>query len=1153
MADASRDTLRGLLIGDPRLTDESAIWTAESTGLTQAGRALGRPFTQDVTAWRIEARGDSPQNLDVQCIRGGVPGSGLGAVWKQSTESATSYRGQDAPVAIRASEMLALGVDGASFEQHAHPDAVTMQDGTIVTVAEFYSSVLALVSVRQIRCRTINSSTGAVSSAVTVSGRQYTNERPYPFLVSVPREDGSERLLCGQWIEDSATGSPDAANIDVYFSDDAGATWAVYARSVLSGTTTIDGLSTQRDGINIAGTTGSGSTGWDLRRCRAAYANGQILLMMHLVHHDDNRRRVGDFLLQWQSPDLGATFTLVDEPTTLTATEDVQYRGGAPVVRARDGLFHVAYTKVGDSGYAAGGSASLINVGVQIDRLGSTAQRFSEVAAGESANPTLTDGGEVSQVGSALLYELDGPECALALQPGGTLAVYWLRPDDGTSGHEVRCAQTQDGQAWANWGASMYASTYGTVWDVDSGNTNPLDGGGASGDVSNHPVEFVATGQGGRVAFVTSWVLNGTGADASLSALMLGGYHTQTLGSTTRSAQTRPDAAVGWEQCWYGLHRPDYVRWTRNSTASPTVTFGTDGMQIVTGASDGDWYLLTPAGAGVEGVRARWAMKCATGNTAGDYVAARFVVRDGSNTLDVSVRYSATGISVYDNHASSQIGSETVDMTAMQEFELAAAVGSVGDLVLYRRTAGLQADNPWVVVADVAPALASSAAFVHSIAFGAQLTAVTDSTWREFFLTTKNHTGLRDASDVAVVNPDGLAPMLLTGRWSEISAGAFLRSVDGPAAPAEEYTVPVVYGYGVERALPSVLPSPVLGWRSADETAQAIAFAFNPAKLGTEESDPVGDTWGVHLAGINWHSGTLEGYDTGAGAWVTVTALDFTVGVSYTRSGNVVELTAANAEQVRESEWDGGWIDLGSGKRRRIQHTRGGLLTSAGGTVRRPRLILEDVDGTEPPSGSAEVHPRQGTVIVRDASSYAGVRLSIDAQSTPDGYLTIGALVIGPLLTFGTDYSWGRVVETAYNVEMNQSRGGQRMPYEAGPARRSVQVAWTDGIDVSQYDGGSTAADYMLSTSTAGIEPAAYTRGVLYTVQGAADMLAGPLRPVVYLPAVSKGVPDSETLLSRASAIYGRITSPIRLESILGDEDSTEVWRLARLTIEEEV
>ena len=40
MGDASRDTLRGILIEDVRLRGEDAIWTAQSTGLTQAGRAL---------------------------------------------------------------------------------------------------------------------------------------------------------------------------------------------------------------------------------------------------------------------------------------------------------------------------------------------------------------------------------------------------------------------------------------------------------------------------------------------------------------------------------------------------------------------------------------------------------------------------------------------------------------------------------------------------------------------------------------------------------------------------------------------------------------------------------------------------------------------------------------------------------------------------------------------------------------------------------------------------------------------------------------------------------------------------------------------------------------------------------------------------------
>jgi hypothetical protein len=71
MADASRDTLRGLLIEDPRLRSESSIWTAESAGLTQAGRHVGRPTTSDTTSWRVEARGDQSEALDVQVLRSG--------------------------------------------------------------------------------------------------------------------------------------------------------------------------------------------------------------------------------------------------------------------------------------------------------------------------------------------------------------------------------------------------------------------------------------------------------------------------------------------------------------------------------------------------------------------------------------------------------------------------------------------------------------------------------------------------------------------------------------------------------------------------------------------------------------------------------------------------------------------------------------------------------------------------------------------------------------------------------------------------------------------------------------------------------------------------------------------------------------------------
>jgi len=1029
-----------------------------------------------------------------------------------------------------------------------------LQDGTVVIVNEYTDSVLGVTGQRRVVVRTIDSGTGVVTGPTTIVTNLYSGHRPLPFVYTVPREDGGERLMVGLWVEDSATGGPDAANLDVYYSDDTGATWAVYARSVLRGTTTIDALTTQRDGINIEGSQGAGSNGWDLYRCRAAYANGQVLLMMHLRHHDTNYRRVADFLFQWQSPDLGATFTLVDEPTSKTATEDGGYRGGVPTVRARDGLFHVAYVAVSDSAYAAGGAASLISVGIQIDRLGSTAQLFTEVASGDSANPTLTDGGEVAQVGATVLYELDAPDCTMARTPDGTLAVYWLRPDDGTSGHEIRCSICTDGVTFSDWGSSMYSTNYGTVWDVDSGSVNPLDGAGATGDVSNHPQQFAATGQGGRVVLATSWTVTGTTADASLSALTLGGYHTQTMGSTTASAVGLVDSAVGWEQCWYGLHQPDQVGWTRNTAGSTALTFSTDGMNINATAPASDYWEITPSGAGNEGVRLRWALICTTGGTGSDLVAVRVIARDGTNTADVSIRYNSTTVVVYDNHGGSQVASVAVDMTVVQEFELALKVGAVGDVVLYQRSASLKADVPWTTIVSGAPTLASSAAAQHVVRFGAIATGGTDSTWREFFLVTNNHTGLRPLSDVEITNPDDLAPVGLTGRWSELIAGAFVRAVDGPAAIGDAYTMPVVYDYGAERVLPSVLASPVLGWRSTDETAQSLALAYNATTLGTEESDPMGDTWGVHLAGINWATGTLEGYDVGTAAWVSVVALDFTTSAAYTRVGNVVELTSGSlTQQVKEGEWNGGWLDLGSGKRRRIQHTRGGLLTATGGTVRRPRLVLEDVDGTEPASGTADVYPRQATVIVRDAASYSGVRVSIDAQTTPDGYFEIGSVVVGPFLTFGVDYSWGRVIGTEYNVDMNESRGGQRMPYKAGAPRRFVDFAWTDGIDVTQIDGNSADADYMLSTSTGGIEPAAYNRAVLYDLEGALSLVGGPLRPVVYVPVVGKGTPDAEVLTGRSDAIYGRVVSPIRMESILGDENTDEVWRWSRFTLEEEV
>ena len=1149
MADKSRDTLRGLIVADPRLRDESAIWTAESTGITQAGRRLSRPIAGQSTDWRIEARGDASENLYVQAQRGGLPGSGLAVAWKPA--SASDLRGTDPPVAIRGLDIVGFE-SGTGANQHAYPDSVTLEDGTIVTVCE--RAVSSPFAALQVYVYTTDPSTGTTTargSMRTVISAAFGAARP--FLFAVPKASGGERVMCGVWSEDSAAGLGVSAQIDLYYSDDSGVTWAIYAESVLTGTTTIDGVSNDvRDGINVAGSAGAGATGWDYSRCRAAYSNGQVLLMMHLVHHDTDYRRTADFLFQWSSADLGASFTLVDEATSLTATDDEVYRGGAPDVVARDGLFHVAYIDLTDAAYATGSPANTIGRTARVIRLGSSAQTFS-AAGGDDSFAVAAGAGTVSQTGATNQYTLDDPSLAIVALSSGDMWLYWRLE----STQDLHASFSDDGKTWTAWGASMRSAARGSVWDVDSGSSQPLDGSGASGITTDYPDHFTATESAGRVALDSIWALATVSTDRSLTRLYLGGHHTQTLGTTTSTAVARPTAAVGWEYNWVALTVPDNQRWTLSNSGTSSATLTASGMVVGTTTGTRYWT-LTPAGSGAEGVILRFVMSCTTGSTSDDRCAVRVKVRTGTNDTDVSIRFSSTGLSVYDNHAASQLASETVTMTSAHEFELAMTADNTdGDLVLYRRSLTNAADNAWTEVCDVTPSVAADITAVHSIQWGHITSSSAASEWREFHFTSNDYTGLTARSQASANTGDDLMPLRLSSRWTTLSAGAYIRAVDGPAAASDNYTVPVAWDYAAARVLPTVNASPEAGWRSTDETQQSIALAYNPTTLGTENSDPMGDTIGVHLAGINWRTGTLEGYLSGSG-WTSITAIDTTESYAYTRVGNVLELNALGfSRYVREGEWDGAWVDLGGGDRRRILHTRGGDITSAAsGTTRYCRLILDGIDGSEASSGTASIAPKQATIIVRDATAYSGLRLTISAQSTVDGYFKIGALVAGPLLTFGTDYSWGRIIETEYGVSLSQGRGGQRRAYKDAEPRRVVEFAWTDGLDAEQVDSATGAADYMLSTSTSGIEPAAYTRATAYDLDGTMRLIGGPEHPIVYVPVVAKGTGgagDVEILTDRAAAVYGRVASDFRLESILGDENTSEVWRVAQFLIEEEL
>jgi len=76
---------------------------------------------------------------------------------------------------------------------------------------------------------------------------------------------------------------------------------------------------------------------------------------------------------------------------------------------------------------------------------------------------------------------------------------------------------------------------------------------------------------------------------------------------------------------------------------------------------------------------------------------------------------------------------------------------------------------------------------------------------------------------------------------------------------------------------------------------------------------------------------------------------------------------------------------------------------------------------------------------------------------------------------------------------------------------------------------------------------------------GLMDRLDGPALPVVYIPRIEfLDRPPSPNVRfdprqNNRGAIYSRLTTPITLEQVVGDEETSEVYRVNSVTFEEEL
>lgn len=1108
-SDKSRSQYAGLLIQDPRLRDPSCVWDAQSS-YTETGPRPGVPVPNGVSGKSqmvLQATGEQEagSTLVIYTQKAGMPGpGGAGILWNKAEDL---YRGWDVPSVIAGWEAVEW-TDGSGFHSVREvdaPHAVTLSDGTVLVTAQV-RRVIAATTHYRIHVYRRNATTGAWTSTFVRDELSSPTFGWWPCLLTLP----SGRV---QLYHLDPRGS-DACQVRMLYSDDGGVSWTVGADQVLTSP------------MDTQSTSGSGHAGGDPWRMRAAYKDGQVLLLVSYRLHDTSLD-TSESYYQYASSDLGCSFDVVGSPWDGTALSD---EGGAyHEILVLGGKFQMVFLGVNRSDRPV-----IRSVSNAYERLGSLTPTSTGI---------LGTWGTLN-TGAADYYD-DGDLAAWVDEDG---TAYVMGRQTTASNEIVLARSLDDGETWEMVGTS----------DFSTGFTDPVGKVFDFGDSATYPKNLCATIQGGRSLLLHNWAASPGDEGNSLGCAYLGGWSTVTMPATETWREDVSQAS--WLGTWLPLDKPDDVAWSLTGAGTATLTAGALNLQTsATSAS----YSRNPSGTIAEGLLVRMSLQAVSGGSLTlDRIGARLRVADGTNDYDVSIRVDLSGSDlvyrVYDNNAGAQVGDDT---TVADTDSVDILVGLAAETVqVWHRARSLDTDR-YFEEGPSSGSLTSDTATPeadHLIQWGMLTSSTGESNWYEVHYVSDSYAGF-DQMDLSTGenNPDDLFPRTISDDYTYVDAGLRVRAVDGPGLAAETWTITARADYELDRVFPSVSSSPRVKWRSTSTAAQSIALVLDSAIAETAESALGNSAVGLYLGGINWRTGTWKGYDVDTTSWVSIASLDAATGLTglaFTRKGNaIIPAVAGSGSQpyLHFNECAGWTFIFDDGTTRRVLSNTEGRWDRTSATCKRPTVILEGVED-DPTSGTVGVLvPTTYACVVYTSATYAGYQLVIDSQSTVDGYHEIGVLLPGPLVLFGSDYAWGRSVETEPGAELTEARDRTTRSTVPAPPRRTVEFSWVDGVDLTAVESGSP--DYVLPSSTSGIAPAASVGDIPYLMDGLIGLLDGPHRPVVYIPRLTKGTPDTIHLNRRAQLLYGRTTGSVSVETVLGDAQVDELVRVGSIAVREDV
>ena len=1092
------NALRGILIHDERISP--ATFDEVLSSYSQAGAQPGVPVPSTPTTMVLETGGTTSDGalMTIRTVRaGGVSASPDGEIEPGAfamQSNGLDWLGWNGPLVFSGWSPLHTFASGLAANQYGNPHAVHTEDGTLLVAAQRFTSGGATCSLVVLR------TVGASTSTIVIDTQASALVAYCPTLVRLP--DGKLLLLS------TKTLPAGAYTIRAWVSTDDGATWTQSAGSVI------------RDQLS--------ATTRAPRRLRAAYASGQVLMM--LSYRDGGGvATVPDSFVQYASADEGASFALVQDVDTTTAAND--YTGGAhDIVATTTGTFLVVFCGSSRTNYGA-----------------NSAVLYKTLPSAWVAWQTVV---------TSTLSELTAPSASLSV--GNQLS----------ASTELAASRDEDGTTY------VFAINFATgqQTQIAKSSTDIFDTWVAVGtaSVATPNVAFNAGGyewvQGtvsiynGTIRLVSQW--DSATWPGQIGITSFAGYATACMPWSPATEPTS-DRLMGSRLTWVPFWLPDGAGWTLGVTGGvPTVTLNAAGyLSVVTPAVTTNTYTQAgPALTNAHTVAAFAEWQAVTNRSE-----VRLTSSDGTNTYGFRVRASGTVVDVVDLYgAGATLGTATI--TAGMKIQVRAFLennGTTANAVVYLGTGAgsfitLRPSQRIVNVNTLTNNGASAAA--TSVSWGNFATAT--SQWYSV-----GWMAVEGASQVYnIALPSGLPGRPFSSFAQTLDYGTTVRAVSGPSLIGDEWTITPRYDHGVDNLYPSVAPSPRQSWRSVDSSQHVLAWVIETgAAAVTPFRGPIG---ALYLGGCNFRTATLEGRN-GAGVWSTIGTVDMSAQSSslrWVRNGTIVEPDTTGATSagyfwahgiLRGARFVPDTTAAAGLTAKAISSSSEGNWTNT--TARRLRLEVASTSGLGASGTNGAIVHKSGLLVWNNDPKYNAYRLTIPAQHTVDDYFEIGTLVFGHMLAFGRRYSWGRQVQTAPNTALTTGRSGARRAQNYGPSRRSVEFGWTDGTDVSAARSG-TPADYVLAAASGGGEAAATWYDAPLSMDGLVRELYGSATPIVYLPWVERQALGTTWQASHPDLmLYGRIVSDVSIENVQGEEWITsgaangEVVRTSSIRIEEEV